>query len=138
MATKIRVEATINSTIEQVWNAWTTPVHIQQWCSASPDWYVPAAENNLTVNGSFKTVMASRDGSMAFDFEGIYTAIEEYARIAYAMPDDRTVEITFTVGANGVTVTEIFDAENQNPVEMQQEGWQAILNNFKSHVEGLK
>lgn len=35
----------------------------------------------------------------------------------------------------GAQVTETFDAENENPVEMQRGGWQAILDNFKAYAE---
>lgn len=138
MANKITVELLINSTLERVWNAWITPVDIENWYFASPDWYVPAAENDLRVGGKFKTVMSSRDKTMAFDFEGTYTEVEHHSKIVYVLADDRVVETTFNKEAGGVRVTQIFDPENQNPIDMQQFGWQAILNNFKSHVEGLK
>ena len=32
-------------------------------------------------------------------------------------------------------VVETFEAENENSVELQQGGWQAILDNFKKYVE---
>lgn len=138
MKTPITLETTIASDIEKVWNAWITPAHIMQWYYASPDWYVPAAENDLRVGQKFKTVMSSRDKTMAFDFEGTYTDIAQLSRIVYVLADGRVVETTFQTEADGIKVIQLFDPETVNPVEMQQAGWQAILNNFKSYVESLE
>lgn len=135
MATKITVSAEINAPIEKVWNAWTNPEDIKQWCNASEDWHAPHAENDLKVGGKFSTTMAAKDGSFSFDFAGEYSKVDHHKSIFYFMADGRTVEIEFTVDANKTTIVETFDAESENPVEMQQEGWQAILNNFKKHVE---
>ncbi|MFZ4455311.1 MAG: SRPBCC domain-containing protein [Bacteroidales bacterium] len=138
MANKIRVEVLVNASLEKVWSAWVTPTDIENWYFASPDWYVPAAENDLQVGRKFKTVMSSRDKTMVFDFEGTYTEINHLSKIVYVLADDRVVETTFLAEPDGVRVIQLFDPENQNPVEMQQFGWQAILNNFKSYIEGLK
>lgn len=138
MATKITVSAEINAPIEKVWNAWTNPEDIKQWCNASDDWHAPHAENDLRVGGKFSTTMAAKDGSFSFDFAGEYSKVDHHKSIFYFMADGRTVEIEFTVDANKTTIVETFDAESENPIEMQQGGWQAILNNFKKHVETLK
>lgn len=135
---KIKVEVIVNASLETVWSAWTTPDAIVNWYFASPDWYVPAAENDLRVGGMFKTVMSARDHSMGFDFEGKYTAVDFQRSIEYVLADDRRVQTSFDVVSEGIRVTQIFDPENQNPVEMQQFGWQAILNQFKSFVESSK
>ncbi|MDD2798531.1 MAG: SRPBCC domain-containing protein [Bacteroidales bacterium] len=137
MATKIKVEVLINNTLEKVWSAWITPSDIEKWYFASPDWYVPAAENDLRVGGRFKTVMSSRDKTMGFDFEGTYTEVNNLSKIVYVLADERVVETTFTLESNGVKVTQIFDPETENPIEMQQYGWQCILENFKIHVDSL-
>jgi uncharacterized protein YndB with AHSA1/START domain len=90
---------------------------------------------DLQVGGKFVATMASKDGSMSFDFIGIYDEIEEHKRILYHTTDDRVVEVLFEATEEGTRVTETFDAENMNPVDMQQAGWQAILNNFKAYAE---
>ena len=135
--TFITVEALIEKPIEIVWKSWTSPEHIVHWCFASDDWACPAASNDLTVGGTFTSTMAAKDGRMSFDFSGVYSEVVEYKKIAYGLADGRTVSITFKVVEGGVNVTETFAAENENPVEMQQAGWQAILNNFKKHTESL-
>lgn len=131
----ITVQATIQAAIDKVWNFWTSPEHITKWNNASPDWHTPYAENDLKTGGKFKSTMAAKDGSMSFDFEGEYTLVEPNKVIQYVMADGRKVEISFNETPNGVEVIESFDPENENPEEMQRDGWQAILNNFKSYVE---
>lgn len=133
--TVVTVEATVNANIEKVWDLWSEPKHIMNWCQASPDWHAPEAENDLRGTGRFKTRMAARDGSAAFDFEGVYTKVKNHELIEYEMSDGRRVKISFIPEGKGVHITETFDAENENPVEMQKAGWQAILDNFKSYVE---
>jgi uncharacterized protein YndB with AHSA1/START domain len=132
---KVTVAATINAPVEKVWNYWNAPAHINGWCFASPDWHAPHAENDLTVGGKFLTRMEARDGSIGFDFWGIYDTVETHTHIAYTLGDNRQVTIDFISHGDSTEVIEIFDAEDQNPVEMQQMGWQAILNNFKNYTE---
>lgn len=131
----ITIEATIHQPIEKVWSLWSEPQHITQWCSASDDWHAPSAENDLRTGGRFKTVMAARDGSFAFDFEGVYTNVELGKVIEYALGDSRAVKVVFESTGKTTKVTETFDPENENPVDMQRAGWQAILNNFKKYCE---
>ena len=133
----IKVEAIINADIEKVWNCWNSAAHITQWCFASDDWHAPQAVNDLKVGGNFVTTMAAKDGSFSFDFGGIYSAVEKHSHIAYTMGDGRKVEVHFAKSTDGVVVTEMFEPESQNSEEMQQAGWQAILNNFKKHVESV-
>jgi uncharacterized protein YndB with AHSA1/START domain len=132
----IKVEATIAAPVEKVWELWTGPEHVTQWNFAAPEWHAPYAENDLQPNGRFKYTMAARDGSTSFDFEGTYTEVKEYKLIKYTLDDDRTVELTFEAQGDQTKVTELFEPETQNPREMQQGGWQAILNNFKAYAEG--
>lgn len=132
---KITVTATISAPIEKVWENWTMPNHIEKWAFASDDWEAVDAENNLETGGNFKTRMQSKDKSVGFDFEGTYTAIEENKLIEYDMSDGRHVKIEFEETPEGVKVTETFDPENENPIGMQKDGWQAILNNFKKYTE---
>jgi uncharacterized protein YndB with AHSA1/START domain len=135
--TTITVEATVNAPVEKVWESWSQPEHITKWCNASDDWHAPYADNDLRTGGKFKTTMAAKDGSFSFDFGGTYTDVKEHRFMAYTMDDGRKVSVTFD-DRNGVThITETFEPEAINPIEMQQGGWQAILNNFKKYTEAL-
>lgn len=131
----ITVETTINAPVEKVWKAWTTPEDIVQWNNASDDWCTKKAEVDLRVGGSFSSIMAARDGSAQFDFNGVYTVVEEHKQIAYKLVDERKVAVSFAEADGKTNVTETFDLENENSEELQRAGWQAILDNFKKHVE---
>lgn len=131
----ITVESTINASIDKVWEFWTLPEHIKNWSFASAEWHTPYAENDLREGGKFKSTMAAKDGSMSFDFGGEYTLVEKNKAIEYVLEDGRKVEITFTETPDGVEIIQSFDPETQNSEEMQQGGWNAILDNFKSYVE---
>lgn len=133
--TTITVQAMINAPVEKVWQYWNEPQHITKWCQASDDWHAPYAENDLKTGGSFKTTMAAKDGSFSFDFGGKYDAVEENKLIEYTMEDGRKVSIRFTEDNNTTNVIETFDPEQTHSLEMQQQGWQAILNSFKNYVE---
>lgn len=132
----ITIEATVNASKNKTWKYWTEPEHIKQWAFAADTWHAPHAENDLRVGGKFTTTMAAKDGSVSFDFEGTYTEVIENELIAYEMGDGRKVKITFSEQGGETHIVETFDPENENPLEMQREGWQAILNNFKAHTEG--
>lgn len=136
--TKITVESTVNAPLEKVWEFWTTPEHITNWAYASDDWHAPYADNDLQTGGKFKTTMAAKDGSFSFDFTGVYTNIEEKSLIEYLMDDGRTAKIVFKPEGDAVKIIETFEAEDQNPIEMQRGGWQTILDNFKKLVEGSR
>ena len=133
--TLITVGNIINAPVEKVWEYWTKPEHITQWCSASDDWHTPTAKNDLKVGGSFASRMEAKDGSMGFDFGGVYDAIRQNAYIEYTMNDGRKVKVTFTPDGNATKISESFEAENTNPLEMQKGGWQAILDSFKKYTE---
>ncbi|MBP6731444.1 MAG: SRPBCC family protein [Chitinophagales bacterium] len=133
---KITVNATVNAPVEKVWKQWTSPEDITQWNTASPEWHTPRAENDLKVGGRFSSRMEAKDGSFGFDFWGVYTDVRENEFIAYTMGDDRKVTISFTPNGNQTEISETFEAESENPAEMQRFGWQAILNNFKKYAEG--
>lgn len=135
MAERITVRITVHAPCEKVWRFWNEPAHITKWCAASDDWHAPRAENDLRVGGKFMTHMEAKDGSAGFDFGGTYTAVEEAKLIEYAMDDGRTVRIEFSPADDGCRVTESFDPEEENAREVQQSGWQSILENFKKHVE---
>ena len=134
MGKSITVETYIEAPIEKIWEYWTEPVHIQRWCHASDDWCAPRALNDLVVGGKFTTRMESTDGTIGFDFEGTYTDVKKNEKIEYVMADGRKVQIVFVKHDNGYKIIETFDPENENPPEMQQAGWQSILDNFKLYI----
>ena len=131
----ITVEAMINAPVEKVWKFWTQPEHITKWCSASEDWHTPYAENDVRTGGKFKSRMEAKDGSAGFDWEGVYSNVEPHELIQYEMADNRRVKIVFSELGGVTKVTETFDPEHSNPIEMQRSGWQAILDNFRKYVE---
>lgn len=131
------VTADVKAPIEKVWACWTSPEHITQWRQASDDWHAPYAENDLSAGGKFKTTMAAKDGSMSFDFEGVYTAVDPLKTIAYTIVDGRKVRIAFSAQDTETRIVETFEPENTHSWEMQQAGWQAILDNYKSYAEGI-
>ena len=134
---KISVETTILAPIETVWKAYTSPEDIVKWNAASEDWHTTTATVDLRIGGAFSSRMEAKDGSMGFDFAGTYTQVIENQLIEYAF-GDRTAQVVFENGVDGVTVRVSFEPENEYPVEQQQYGWQSILNNFKRHVEALQ
>lgn len=135
MNTKVTIEAIVNAPVAKAWKTWNTPEDIMVWNAAHESWHCPMSEVDLRVGGKFKSRMEARDGSFGFDFEGVYDVVEEESRIGYTMPNGRVVMTTFEDLGGQTKITTVFDAENQNPVEMQQQGWQAILDNYKAHTE---
>jgi uncharacterized protein YndB with AHSA1/START domain len=133
--TKITIETTIAAPITDVWRAWNTPQDIKQWNAASPDWHTTAAAVDLRVGGTFSSRMEAKDGSMGFDFAGVYTRVDPHKLIEYTMSDGRAVRNEFMANNDRVTLRVTFDAESENPIEMQRQGWQSILDSFAKHVE---
>jgi uncharacterized protein YndB with AHSA1/START domain len=133
--TKITIEATINAEKNKVWEYWTKPEHITKWNFADPSWHCPSAENELKAGGKYRAKMEAKDGSFGFDFEAIYDEVINKQKITYTMTDGRQAVTTFENIDGATKVTTIFDADSSNSKEMQQQGWQAILNNFKKYVE---
>lgn len=137
MATQIKIEATVNGPVEKVWKLWSGTEHIVKWNTASPDWHTTKAENDLKVGGKFNSRMEAKDGSFGFDFAGTYDVVDLNKRIAYTMGDGRRASISFSPQGNSTKMDITFDAESENPIEMQKGGWQAILDNFKSYAEKI-
>jgi len=131
---KITVEALVHAPVAKVWDAYVTPADITQWNAASDDWHTTKSEVDLREGGAFSSRMEAKDGSFGFDFAGTYTKIVPHELIEYSL-GERGAVVEFVPGADGVTVRVTFDAETENSVDMQRDGWQAILNNFKKHVE---
>lgn len=132
---KITIKAIVSAGKQKVWDYYTQPAHITKWNFALDTWHCPHASNDLQVGGRYVARMEAKDGSFGFDFEGIYDEVVSGEKLVFTMPDQRVVQVNFKELNSKTEVTIIFDAENQNPIEMQQQGWQAILNNFKKYTE---
>lgn len=132
---RITVEATVRAHAAVVWETFTAPEHVVQWNAASDDWHCPRAENDLRVGGRFRYRMEAVDGSVGFDFEGEFTEVRAGELIAYRMDDAREVRVTFAAADGGILVRETFDAEGENPEDLQRAGWQSILDRFRVHAE---
>lgn len=133
--TFITVEATVSAPIQTVWDCWTMPEHVTQWNHASDDWHSPRGTADLKNGGAFTYRMEAKDGSVGFDFGGTYTNVVPPTLLESVMGDGRTISVNFEEQGGNTHVTETFQAENQNSMEMQRQGWQAILENFKMYAE---
>jgi uncharacterized protein YndB with AHSA1/START domain len=132
---RVTVETTVQTPVERVWKYWTEPKHISKWNNASEDWHTPFAENDLRVGGKFLSRMEAKDGSFGFDFSGVYDEVRINEGISYTLDDGRKVSITFIRQENETKIIQTFESENTNPIELQEAGWQAILDNFKKYTE---
>ncbi|CAN5850344.1 SRPBCC family protein [soil metagenome] len=131
----ITIETNINVPVEKVWKYWTTPEDIHQWNNASTDWHTTHAENDLRIGGKFMSRMEAKDGSMGFNFGGTYDDLKVNEYLAYTLVDGRKVIIRFNASGNKTKITETFDAEMENSIELQRSGWQSILDNFRHYAE---
>ena len=135
MSDKVTVTATVHADIKKVWDYYTKPEHITKWNFADPSWQCPSASNDMRVGGKYSARMEAKDGSFGFDFEAIYTEIVDGVRFTYGMPGGRQVAAVFSKAGDKTDVVVTFDPEEENPIEFQKGGWQAILDNFKSYTE---
>ncbi|TLV04037.1 activator of HSP90 ATPase [Dyadobacter luticola] len=135
MSDKVTVNATIDADAAKVWDYYTMPEHITKWNFADPSWCCPSASNDMQVGGKYAARMEAKDGSFGFDFEAVYDEVNPGKSFAYSMPNGRKVDVVFEPADDKTNVNVTFDAETENPVEMQKAGWQAILNNFKEYTE---
>ncbi len=139
MTKAITVDVLIHTSVQKTWEALTLPAHIKAWAHASDDWGVGDVENDVRVGGRFKTHMMALDGSVSFDFTGVYTSVDPQKGYTYLMDGDdkRMCSVSLEEVEGGVRVSETFDMENENSEELQRAGWQAILANLKKHAESL-
>ncbi len=134
-ATMITVQTTVKKPVAAVWPLYNEPTHVVIWNTPSEDWHTPAAVNDLSINGKFSYRMEAKNGIYGFDFSGVYTEVIEHELIAYTLDDGRKVTIEFKPIGDSTKITVDFEAETQNSVDMQKEGWQAILDNFCAYAE---
>jgi uncharacterized protein YndB with AHSA1/START domain len=133
--TQITVQNTVNAPVQKVWSYWTSPEHITKWNNASDDWHSPYAENDLRTGGKFLARMEAKTGSFGFDFAGVYDDVQPNKHIAYTMGDGRKVTVDFSETGDGTNIVETFEAEDTHSMDMQRDGWQSILDNFKKYTE---
>lgn len=131
----ITVQTSVNATIEKVWEFWTTPKHIQRWNNPTDDWHTPAVENDVKAGGKFKYTMATKDGTISFDYEGIYTKVDKFLVIEYQLVDNRTGSVQFESQGDKVIIIEIFEPEKAHPASEQKEFCQGVIDNFKKYAE---
>lgn len=131
----IKVENIIDKNVKEVWEFWTNPEHIVNWNFASPEWHCPKAEHELKVGGMLKYHMAARDGSLAFDYVATFSIVKPNELLEYTLGDGRKVSIEFIENGNTTQIIESFEIEDESSIDIQRQGWQAILDNFKKYVE---
>ena len=131
----LQIETVIQRPVAEVWTYWTEPEHINAWNAASDDWHTTEATNDVQAGGRFSSHMAAKDGSMGFDFSGVYDDVVVNEKLAYTLDDGRHVTVLFEANGDETNVVETFEAESANPPEMQQAGWQSILDRFKEYAE---
>jgi uncharacterized protein YndB with AHSA1/START domain len=131
----ITIQALIAAPVNLVWEKWNNPADIVKWNTASDDWHTTKAETDLRPGGAFSSRMEAKDGSFGFDFYGTYDKVIEYELLESTLGDNRKVTVIFKSEEGQTLVTQTFETENENPPELQQNGWQAILNNFKNYTE---
>lgn len=131
---KITIKATVLADKQKVWDYYTQPEHITKWNFADPSWHCPTASNDLKIGGRYVSRMEAKDGSFGFDFDAVYTEINLGENFTYEFGGRfATVKFSETSGQTEITVT--FDPETENSIELQKNGWQAILDNFKNYTE---
>ncbi|TWF39192.1 uncharacterized protein YndB with AHSA1/START domain [Chitinophaga polysaccharea] len=135
MSNKVTVTATVHADRKKVWDYYNRPEHITKWNFADPSWQCPSASNDLRVGGKYAARMEAKDGSFGFDFEAVYDEVVDGEKFTYTMPNGRQASVSFKKNGDQTEVDVTFDPETEHPIEMQKNGWQAILNNFKSYTE---
>ncbi len=131
----LEVSATVNAPLDQVWDKWTQAEHVVNWNFAHASWCCPKAEVDFRVGGFSTYRMEAKDGSSGFDLKATFLEIKPSTFIATELEDGRKVEVKFIVGENFVEVQQRFEPEQENPLDLQQGGWQAILNQFKTYCQ---
>jgi uncharacterized protein YndB with AHSA1/START domain len=132
---KITINALVNANAKKTWDYYTQPQHITKWNFASDDWQCPSASNDMRVGGKYAARMEAKDGSFGFDFEAVYVEVKAGESFTYTLEDSRKVIVSFVSKNSDTEIVIIFDAETENSIDLQKQGWQSILNNFKKYTE---
>jgi uncharacterized protein YndB with AHSA1/START domain len=131
----VTIQITVQAPLNKVWDFWTGVEHIAGWAFASDDWGAEGITNHVEKDGTFSSRMFARDGSFEFIFSGTYDEVIEQTSLKYTLDDGRAVQVNFKDTPQGVSITQCFEPESENSVEVQRAGWQAYLDNFKKYVE---
>lgn len=134
----IEVKVLVDLPLVEVWKLWTEPEHVVNWNYASDDWQTTSAVNDLRAGGEFSYRMEARDDSFGFDFKGVHNDVSLYSFIDSSLDDGRILRVSFEEKDGYTLINEVFEAEMENSIELQRNGWQAILDNFKKYAEGLE
>ncbi|EON74846.1 hypothetical protein ADIS_4678 [Lunatimonas lonarensis] len=132
---KITILTAVNAKIEKVWQYYNQAQHIIHWNFATDEWCCPKVETDFIEGGKYLARMEAKDGSFGFDFEAVFDEIREPEWVAYTMGDGPRAEIEFREEGEKTVVKISFDPDQSHSREMQRDGWQAILNNFKKYAE---
>jgi uncharacterized protein YndB with AHSA1/START domain len=81
----ITIETTVAAPVSKVWSLWTDPSHITKWSSATPEWHTPRAEHELKPGGTFNYRMEAKNGSMGFDFGGVFDVVTPDKYLEYTI-----------------------------------------------------
>lgn len=130
MSEPITVTTHTSADAATAWACYTDPAHVTAWNAASDDWCCPEAEADVQPGGAFRYRMAARDGSMAFDYTGRWETLEAPRLAVQRLEDGRRVEVRFEADGDGTRVVQTFDPDGNAPRDLQQAGWQAILDRF--------
>ncbi len=134
---KITIQAEVAVEKSKLWDYYTLPEHIINWNFADPSWHCPRASNNMIIGGEYNARMEAKDGSFGFDFIAYYSEINPGENFIYEFAG-RVVSVSFSeIESEKTLITIIFDPETENPIDLQRNGWQMILNNFKYYAEGI-
>jgi len=131
----LEVSVQIAAPLSEVWNKWTQAEHVVNWNFAHESWCCPKAEVDFRVGGASNYRMEAKDGSFGFDLKSTFLDLQFPSYIASQLEDGRGVEVQFIEGETGVLLKQRFEPESENPLDLQQQGWQAILNQFKFYCE---
>ncbi|MFV0389388.1 MAG: SRPBCC family protein [Pyrinomonadaceae bacterium] len=134
-AFSVTIEVTAKCDIRKAWSSFTAAENLTRWNFAGDDWHCPKAENELRPGGRFNYRMETKDGNIGFDLTGSFISVDKPESLVYEFDDGRRVEVVFESTEDTTRVIQTFEVENENPVSLQRNGWQTILNNFAAFCE---
>ena len=134
---KLVVKITIDVPVEKAWELYKNPLHNEKWNIASDDWTCTIISNDMVVGGTILAKMEANDGSISFDFEGVYDFVNEHRSFMYTKKDGRKFNTIFEDCSGCTKVTFAFDPDVAYSSEIQRMVWDKILHNYKKYAELL-
>lgn len=134
----LKAETTIDLPVEKVWELWTNAEHIPNWNNVSEEWVTRWAENDATKGGKFFFRMETRDGTQGFDYRGEYMNVIQYKVLESVLDDGRKDKVEFMSNGRHTRLLQTFEANDTDPVEMQQHFCQAVVESFKHYAKSTK